>query len=941
MSYNQLTVLIPSHGLEDLQTDLAEKPASSLLNSFAVLWHPKLIAKSGVLPNWQRADAPQTPVTDKLVVIPLSCQDIVPPGWIERTRNEGGVVVVGEIERSEMLAQAFVPLEEGIEPDPDLAADFMAFGTTYLLLELLTRKMRSYLSVDEIRLKREMIAAAEAAMEHDDAAARKHLKYCYELLLECRERFYPVDCYLIDLCLVIPDVVDDSLNKLLEADSAVNLFATASDWQTIVAGDPAWKDRIQSSIKRKIVELIGGDDVELTNPLMSLDASLFHLRSGRKIFEDLFGSRPVTFVRKRFGLGPHIPQLIQRLGYVGALHVVLDDGSYPDEEQSQIRWQGSDGTTLDAISRIPLPGDGATGIFRFPERMSESMDMDHVAAVVFARWPDLRTPYLEDLRRGHRYAPVFGTFVRLEEYFLRASGPCRTAVNNAGDYLSPALIQTVATREADPVSRFQKYWDRERRYERADWTRQIARLLKSDFGPDSTRDELEVIVQAAHPESTPDAQNAADAALEAYQHKAEESLLPVLTSGGEEGPGVLVVNSLSFPRKALIQWPQNWTPGKDPDILGVQTENGRTRVLVNLPPSGFVWFPAGSASAKETAPGKTPLAEDLLLRNEFFEVRLSPVTGGISGIQTYQRSPNRISQQVCLRYQYEKQVWSDQDGEQSSYQTHYTSMQMREFRILSAGPLIGEIETLGDIVDDSNQQVVGTFRQSTRVVRGKNVVEVDLEISPAVEVEGNPWLHYYGCRFAWKHEDVAITASMQQGAHQVLKERIEAPQYLEIADDNFRTTILTPGLPFHRKTGERMLDTILIPEGESKRTFNFAIAIDSNYPMQSAIDQYSEPVVIPTSTRPREESRTGWFFGLSAANVQIQKIIPSDLPNSVVIRLLETEGRGRTVGLQCFRTPRSARQLDFEGNVMHELITDDAVNIEMAPYGFCDVELSF
>jgi alpha-mannosidase len=329
-----------------------------------------------------------------------------------------------------------------------------------------------------------------------------------------------------------------------------------------------------------------------------------------------------------------------------------------------------------------------------------------------------------------------------------------------------------------------------------------------------------------------------------------------------------------------------------------------------------------------------------LLRNEFFDVQLSDVTGGIAKISTYRRSPNRVSQQLALRFPHEKTISVGAGEDREAYKTFYTAMQLRESRILSAGPLIGEIETLGDLLDEQSGTVLATYRQRTRVARGRPVIEIDVELAPSQPVAGDPWTNYVGCRFAWRHEDAALTASMQQGAQPLAGQRLEAPQYIEIADESFRTTLLTPGLPFHRKTGERMLDTLLLAEGETARRFQFAIAIDAKYPLQAQLDQYSPPVVIPTSTRPGETSRQGWFFSLSAANVQLTRILPSPNPNSLIIRLLETEGRARVFGLQCFRPPVSARQVNFLGETIATLQLDDAVNVEISPYEICDIELS-
>src|SRR6476646_399742 len=103
-----------------------------------------------------------------------------------------------------MLRQAPAALAGQFTVSPDLAGDFMALGTCYLQMELLTRKMRHFSNLDEVHLQREAVGAAEAALAGDETTARNRLRSCCEVLMEARERFYPVECHLLDLCLLLP-----------------------------------------------------------------------------------------------------------------------------------------------------------------------------------------------------------------------------------------------------------------------------------------------------------------------------------------------------------------------------------------------------------------------------------------------------------------------------------------------------------------------------------------------------------------------------------------------------------------------------------------------------------------------------------------------------------------------------------------------------------------
>src|SRR5262245_52924266 len=110
MPYDDLIVLIPSHSLEDFPAEQGDKDAESLLNSFAVAWHPALLASSKTLPRWHRADDPPDATQKRLILVPTGCESWIPAGWAERVAAEGCTVVRGVSERTAILEAAVAPL---------------------------------------------------------------------------------------------------------------------------------------------------------------------------------------------------------------------------------------------------------------------------------------------------------------------------------------------------------------------------------------------------------------------------------------------------------------------------------------------------------------------------------------------------------------------------------------------------------------------------------------------------------------------------------------------------------------------------------------------------------------------------------------------------------------------------------------------------------------
>jgi alpha-mannosidase len=980
MTYEDLFVLIPSHSLEDFPVEIGDDEAEGLLNAFAVLWHPRLLAGVDSLPSWHRSDEPPETLENRLVIIPENSKEWLPGGWAGHARLQGAVVLEGMKDRAEMVRAALEPLESESDPDAgsvrvtaeihaDLVADFHALGTCWLMVELLTTHMHHFSNLDELELQHEAIAAAQAAVAGDDEAARSHLRRCFETLQEARERFYPVDCYLLDLCLLIPRQANEFLDRALASETPFNLLLSAADLRTVAETKPQVVAAMKVAWDAGRLDVAGGELRERPSPLLPMGSVLWDFEQGRRTFQELLGRTPTTWGRRRFGFTTTMPQILNKLGYVAALHVALDDGTYPDAEQSRIRWEGCDGTVVDAVTRIPLAALSAGSYLRFPQRMAESMEEDHVAAVILARWPEMSAPWFEDFQRIHRYAPVLGRFVTFEEFFDQTDDPGRLSNYEAGEYFSPYLLQSVALQEPDPLSRYARHVRLRHRFESAALYASTAALLGGqgprDFPESLGPEEVERLLETSGPDvpgndegSPPRPEHTpaeVEAAIEEFYAKSAGNLAGVIVGRGPDAAqpqaamaGFLVLNSLAYQRRVVLDFPEMDSPPQhSPHVKGTQFDESRKLVSLDLPPCGFVWLPKSGSHASESVAGP-PLAEDDVLRNEFFEVWINDQTGGIGRIKEYGRNPNRLSEQVALRFREERTFVEGEGADGERVKSYYSAMRCRSLQIKSAGPLLGEIETTGDVVDQTNGARLAGFTQTVRMWRGLPLVEVELTLDPDRLPDGDPWTSYYGLRFAYNDLTASVTRSVQQGAQGFQGQRFDSLHYIEIATEEQRTTIALNGQAFHRRTGPRMIDTLLIAEGETQRRFRFRIAIDVDYPLQPALDLLCPPAVVPVDHGPPAAGDAGWFFHVSAKNVQILRLTPAsrvrERPESdgFTVRLLETEGRGRRTKLRCFRTPVSARQIDFQGRTINDLTIDgDAVAVEMSPYEIADVEVQF
>ncbi|WP_010587953.1 glycoside hydrolase family 38 N-terminal domain-containing protein [Schlesneria paludicola] len=1028
----EILVLIPCHSLDDFPSEQTDQPAASLLNSFAVAFHPALLIAANEFPRWHRADDPPLPRRGQLIFVPTVSNDWLPHGWVENARQDGAIVVADLSDRQEMIAAALEavrcepcpaiedpnasspdsesadsetadsaanlqdatgpvgdvatervdtgetvdigepqaePLDEHLTQESiealfeqDLVQDFLALGTCWLLIELLTRKMRQYGNVDESRFFQRMQSSAKATEADDRETAVTHLRACFEMLLEARERFYPVECYLLDMCLAVPDVDPEQLLPELQQPVPFSLLTTSHDLSSIRAKVPELDAALAEALQAGRVSIVGGEDRETSLPLIPLESALYHLEAGRSELRQVAGKAPVVWGRRRFGLSALLPQLLSKFGFRAALHVVLDDGIYPDAEYTKLRWRGVDGTLIDALSRIPLASDGAASYLRFPARMSESMDHDQVAGLILARWPTVSGPWFEDLRRSQKYAPCLGRFITLDRFFEQTEIPGQLSTHKPGEYFSPMLIQHVARREANPIGRYTAHALRRRTFDTATWFHAMSRALRGQSVDSAAWRALEQDLEAATPTAQTEFPETAASSLAQVLESGSAEIARLVMHGTAPGRGFLVVNSLSFSRRVVVPLPPQVAPpslGGPVKAVDVDAaDRSRSACVVEIPGSGYAWIPAGPAGASWPIP-KQPLAEKGLLRNDLFEVAINERTGGIGHIRFHHQRSKRLSQQLSFRFPRERTITVGPEPE-DRIKSQYADMRCLGQDVVRNGTGCGEIVTWGEIIDQATNDRLASFRQNVRVWRGLSTVEIEIELTDVKVPDGDPWNHYFTSRFAWNDSTAAITRGIYHSAHEYVGERFETSDYIEVASEDERLTIVPHGLPFHRQAGPRMVDSMLVVAGEAERRFKFTVAIDSPYPLEAAWNATTPaPVIVTEQGQPRGGAN-GWFFQVDSRNVQITRILEAFDPSHVVspleqfthssvphdpgfaLRLIETEGRSKSVKLRYIRTPTYARKRDFRGETITELnIVQDAVVVELTAYEVVDLELRF
>jgi alpha-mannosidase len=259
----------------------------------------------------------------------------------------------------------------------------------------------------------------------------------------------------------------------------------------------------------------------------------------------------------------------------------------------------------------------------------------------------------------------------------------------------------------------------------------------------------------------------------------------------------------------------------------------------------------------------------------------------------------------------------------------------------------GEIVSSGALVDAGGRQLA-KFRQTTSVWAGSPLIHVIIELSDVEEPRADPWNSYYAARFAWHDENAQLWRGVSSVRQKTRAGRLEAPEFVEIDNSSGTLTILTGGLPYHRRSDPRMLDSLLVVRGETARRFELGIGVNLPHSAAAAMDLIA-PRAVHFETAPPATNVTGWFFHAGAKNVVATHWRPlvgdAALPAArqtvagFAARLLEIDGQAGRLPLRAYRRLASARQVDFLGETILELsVDDDKIMLDFGAHEFIELE---
>ncbi len=482
----KLISLIPHDGKEP-RADLADNLAQATWCAVSAPWHPSLLSLAAELPAVEPIETPTSPGAREIRIVASGTLDRLPSGYRTQAEDAGAIVLESGTDRATLIRQIQERLGAVGTPETSddaamigVASDFLALGTTRWMLRDLATAMGHEGAINHQALTREVLAGADAWQGCDRSTAVNRLRAGFEVLTQARERFYPVDAYLLDLCLLDPAMPAGVLAGPLEAHVAISFLAPALAIENQAGRDPAGMESLRLAITEGWVDVAGGPYAEAEDLVLPLESILWQFRRGGEVYRTHLEERNVeTYARRRFGLYSQIPQIAKRFGFRYALHLGFDAGRFPIRSEAKRLWESPDGTSLETLLRPPLAADRPSQGLMVPWRLAASMRNDHVATLPLVHWPAPVASWYLDLRRGATYSPVLARWVTLNDYFHLTDRPYETFRPDPDSYVSPYLAQAAARRDPALISRLAQHHRLRARFESVAFARAMARAIPS------------------------------------------------------------------------------------------------------------------------------------------------------------------------------------------------------------------------------------------------------------------------------------------------------------------------------------------------------------------------------------------------------------------------------------------------------------------------------
>ncbi len=968
-------LLIPSSGLDDFPEALPANDSAQLLSGWLALWHPSLIGLTHGAPRWLSANQPPHSFEGVLAVAPDCTNSHLPSDLLNTATNAGGWLIKPDKSWRELQSDIIAKLEVAPETPllPQLQTEFAALGFAYLQIQLLTQKLRYTSNLDQVLFDSQVDQAASAALGGDLGQAEQYLQSCFDQLGQERDHYYSLDVSLLDVTLLAETTLGQTVTRQLARPLPTTFVASASLLRQMQARHPEVAAELQKALQEKTASLAGGLDVERPHPLMTFDTLKRDLERGRMAYEQMGFAAPTVFTRFTFGQVSDMPLHLRRSGYAGTMLIAWQDGSYPSGSHAKFSWEAAEGTFINAIAPPLVDAQSPETYLTFGRRIAEALDHQHVPVFMMAHWPNQYSEFFELLACVVRRTPALGRWQHVDDFFEKTDQPyhqdhlpgrkfAHDWAAATGHQLDDLIDRSTAYHRLAGEARMlqnilnlsyqlENFHRRPRAIEQepansedpnriaayAERGPQAVPLTELDAGLCQALDEIDRafdkdVIAAGHLDKL----NAEIARLRSQidaRFARAAGHRPADNATLAQSPMCLLVNPSSTPQRLVHRSATNLGPVANGGWLYATGCDSTERLsMIDLP--GFGMLPVAmqpvAVSPKRREP--TLVQGDGLLVNDFMEIQIDPRSGALRSLHVPGKRGNRLSMQVARRERVAGQIQTSQ-------------MQLNQLQTLENSTVRGAIRARGTCV--LNGQPTGDFDIEYELLRGQRVLNVTVKLSGLTALSGSPWSSAYVLRTAWPSEASIVTGRSCSSRQTIPAGKAVATEWIEMEEVEYRTYLLTGGLPFHQRVEERFMETLLGngSSGHLQRCFGVGIDLPSATATASqfGISPHIIAIQSPSASPPGDAA---WLMHIDAKNVLMQ--LESPLRDAeghcagLRVHISELAGKSVTARLRALREVREAHRVDYHGNRIAKLTVEgDTVSIAVRPHEMTFVDLQW
>ncbi|QEL19701.1 hypothetical protein [Limnoglobus roseus] len=896
---------------------------ASWLNAYAALWHPAVLGAIAGPPQPASVYDHDQPGEGFIFALPEGPTVYQADDWRQRVRDAKAVAFAATASREE----TYTSLREGCqesglwrEVDAELVRLFAGVGYGYLMVDTLFDAMSHDKLLDAAGFWADVRAAVEKV--HDPREARSHLKDAAEKLKVAREGAYSGNVHLLEWVMSDPANLGEPWPAAVTGNSPVSVIASAELLERMANEHPERFAELKARTPTDLpaaVELCVGSYRERDDAILPVESQWWNLRTGREHTRAQFGQEPTVFARRSSAYSPQSPSWWQQFGYRHGIVVSFDGALIPSRYSAVVSWPGPDGKTVDVFTREPQPAHESQTFFNFAYLLHQAISHDSTPTLTLLHKKAAAVGYGDYLALGD-LAPVFGEAMSMSRYFAETHAGDYTGAATGDEFFADYLDDRVTNRHRpDPVGGFARHLRLRRRIDSAFALAALHRSLTPETPEDNQRlqqlTDLEDAIETRGPDlGTADTPDELSQKLEPLEAAFAKQLADrVQVRAVENRPGFMLFNSCGFARRVIAEFPNQPGPiAVEGMVKASEFEGGVARVVVEIPGLGFAWVPKGSARNALPKP-RIKTAETTVVRNEFFEAELDPDTGGLRAFRDSKTRINRLGQMLVFN-----------PG---------SKMVATGVSVTHAGTAFGEVTSEGRI-ENEHGEPLAAFRQRVRAWMGRPVLEMCVEITPRHAPTGYPWHAYYGARFGYRDDRTATFRGVNGANSQSTHARPVSPDYLEFRLGSERTFVFTGGLPFVQRHGTRMMDVVLIPEGETATSFDLLIATDREYPMQTAAGWVVPTPVVETTKGPPHIGESGWLAAVDLPSLLLTSLRPAaaeEGKRAIAARFLETAGFAGSAELRFARDPTAAKLVDLMGVPLNDVtLIQGAIPLEFS-----------